>query len=128
MEFRNFGVFWKKNPAHRKTTKPFFQRYHFFLIFVDPEIQWCWLDSSNRVLVTSENAAKSGLLLSGIVFSLLGVDPALFRSFRTRMLLWRLGLRLGYPWGRYIFGFWRFSRIWIVFAINFFCFEIAIEL
>ena len=53
----------------------------FFLIFVDPEIQWCWLDSSNRVLVTSENAAKSGLLLSGIVFSLLGVDPALFRSF-----------------------------------------------
>ena len=45
---------------------------------------------------------------------------------RTRMLLWRLGLRLGYPWGRYIFGFGRFGRV--VFAINLFCFEIAIEL
>ena len=108
MEFRNFGVSWKKiltgkqqNPSSKISyflsgfldpdfwiqifgsgfLGPDFWVWIFGSGFLDPDIQWCWLDSSSRVLVTSENAAKSGLLLSGIGFSLLGVDPALFRSF-----------------------------------------------
>merc|ERR1719273_3125549 len=77
----------------------------------------CWPGSSKRVLVTSENAAKSGLL-SGLV-SLLADETASLLSFRTRMLLWRLRLRLRLRLLPAKFRFGRFCSVGIVFAINF---------